>query len=92
MDEDDTGIYLLHKKILMAELMRSRGLINIKNLYTRESHISLGSLSLYEKKEPILKLLTYTMLKSTLLKYLGNKIKSSVLNFSDCCPNYDIEK
>ena len=63
-----------------------------ENLYTREAHIALGSLSLYEKNEPSLKLLTSTMLKSTFLKYLENKNKSSVLNFSDCCPKSGIEK
>ena len=31
------------------------------NLYTREAHIALGSLSLYEKNEPTLRLLTSTV-------------------------------
>ena len=66
------------------------------NLYTREADIALarhlGSLSLYEKNEPTLKLLTSTMLKSTFLKYLESKNKSSIFNFSDCCPKYGIEK
>ena len=63
-----------------------------QNLYTRETHIDIGSLSLYEKNEPSLKLLTITMLKSTFLKYLESKNKSSVLNFSNCCPKYGIGK
>ena len=62
------------------------------NLYTREAHIALRSLSLYEKNKPTLKLLTSTMLKSTFLKYLESKNKSSVFNFSDCCPKYGMEK
>ena len=34
MDEDDTGLYLLHKKILMAELMRPMGKpFNIKKTF-----------------------------------------------------------
>ena len=62
------------------------------NLYKREAHIALGSLSLYEKYEPTLKLLSSTMLKSTFLKYVESKNKSLVFNFSDCCPKCGIEK
>ena len=56
------------------------------NVYTREDLIADGSLSLKLKNEPILKLFTKIIWKSTSLKYLCRRIERSDFIFSDWDP------
>ena len=58
------------------------------NLYTKDDCISAGSLSLYLKNEPIVKLEDNIMTGCISGKNFENKLQSSLFSLSECCPKY----
>ena len=72
MDEDDTGLYLLHKNLLMAELMRPRG--NPFDINKTFKNSNSRCMALYE--ELILNPRKINVFKKLTLKLKEQKLKN----------------
>ena len=74
MDEDDTGLYLLHKNFLMAELMRPRG----KQFDIKKNFKNSKSRCMVLHKELILNPRKINVFKKLTLKLKEQKLKKRV--------------